>query len=165
MANLTSTLISNGSASPRVLNSANAGAPGAVINTVAALDVTTSEDIGNILRIVQVPSNARITSVRAFGTALGGTCAGDIGLYRAAADGGAVVDADFFGSAVSFVAVSVGAELLNESAVNTPAKIGQPIWQAAGLSADPRTPLDVAITLTGDVASGGSVALSVSYVV
>jgi hypothetical protein len=164
MANLTSTLISNGSARPSVLNSANAGAPGAVQNTYAAVSVTTGEVSTNVLRIVRVPSNARAISVRASSTPLGGTCAGDIGLYRIAEEGGAVVDADFFGSAVSFVAANNATEQLAESAVNTPILQGQPLWQAAGLAADPRTYFDVAVTLTANVSSAGSLGLSVSYV-
>lgn len=164
MANLTSTLLSNASARPNVLNSANAGAPGAVMNTYAAVAVTTGEVATNVLRVVRVPTNARVTSVRASCTALGGTCAGDIGIYRTPDDGGAVVDADFFGSAVSFVTALTAAEQLNESGVNTPILQGQPLWQAAGLAADPRTFFDVAITLTANVASAGNVGLSVSYV-
>lgn len=164
MANLTSTLISNTTATPKVLNSANAGAAGAVLNTYAQVAVTTSEVSTNVLRIVRVPSNARAISVRVSCTALGGTCAGDIGLYRTADDGGAVVDADFFGSAVSFVSAVNATEQLNESTVNTPILQGQPLWQAAGLSADPRGFLDVAITLTANVSSGGNIGLSVSFV-
>ena len=164
MPNQTSQLLQNASARPNVLNSANAGAPGAVMNTYAAVAVTTSEVSTNVLRLVRVPSNARMTSVRASCTALGGTCAGDIGIYRTPDDGGAVVDADFFGSAVSFVSALNATEQLNESGVNTPVLQGQPLWQALGLSADPRGFFDVAITLTANVAAGGSIGLSAMYV-
>jgi hypothetical protein len=164
MANLTSTLIANTNATPKVLNSANAGAAGAVLNTYAQVAVTTSEVSTNVLRIVRVPSNARAISVRASCTALGGSCAGDVGLYRNADDGGAVLDADFFGSAVSFVSALAAAEQLNESGVNTPILQGQPLWQALGLTSDPRTTFDVAVTLTANVASAGNLGLSVSYV-
>ena len=164
MANLTSTLISNIGAQPRVLNNANSGGIGEVQNTAAALAVTTSEVSTNVLRFVRVPSNARVVSVRAANTALGGTCAGDIGIYRTAEDGGAVVDADFFGSAVSFVSAAQPTEQMGESAVNTPVLQCQPLWQALGLTADPRVMYDVAVTLTANVSSGGSVAISVSFV-
>lgn len=164
MANLTSTLISNGTANPKVLNSANAGAPGAVLNTYAQVAVTTSEVSTNVLRIHRVPSNARVISVRASCTALGGTCAGDIGVYRIAEEGGAVVDADFFGSAVSFVSALNAVEQLNESGVNTPILQGQPLWQALGLSADPRTMFDVAVTLTANVSTSGNLGISTMYV-
>lgn len=164
MPNQSSQLILNTNATPKVLNSANAGAAGAVLNTYAQVPVTTGEVSTNVLRVVRVPSNARAISVRASCTALGGTCAGDIGLYRIADEGGAVVDADFFGSAVSFVSALNAVEQLNESAVNTPILQGQPLWQAAGLAADPRTFFDVAITLTANVGAAGNVGLSVSYV-
>lgn len=164
MANLTSTLISNINAQPRVLNNANSGAAGEVQNTAAALSVTTSEVSTNVLRFVRVPSNARIISVRNSNTALGGTCAGDIGVYRTAEDGGAVVDADFFGSAVSFVSAGGPTEQLGESAVNTPLLQAQPLWQALGLTADPRVMYDIAVTLTANVSTNGSLAISVMFV-
>lgn len=164
MANLTSTLISNGVASPRVLNSPNKGAPGEVNNTYAAVSLTTSEDTGNVIRYVQVPSNARMTSLRLFSEALGGSTAGDIGLYRTAADGGAVVDADFFGSGVSLVSKVAGVEQLYESAVNDVADIGKPLWEALGLTSDPGVIYDVAITLTADVTTPGATGLMVEFV-
>lgn len=164
MANLSSTLITNATASPSVSTSANAGAPGAVNSTYQSITVTTSEDTGNILRFVRVPSNARICSIILFSDALGGTCAGDIGVYRTSEDGGAVVDADHFASGVSMVSKVAGVEQIFESGVNTVADISKPLWDALGLTEDPQTTYDIAITLTADVATGGSIGLDVRFV-
>ena len=164
MANLSSTLITNATATPSVSTSANAGAPGGLNNTYQPLAVTASETIGNVLRFVRVPSNARLTSIILYSDALGGTTAGDIGVYRTAEDGGAVVDADHFGSGVSLVSKVAGVEQIFESGVNTVADIGKPLWDALGLSADPQTTYDIAITLTAAVTTPGSIGLAVEFV-
>lgn len=164
MANLSSTLISNITATPTVINSPNSGASGEVNNTYAAIAVGTSEDTGNVLRFVRVPSNCRVSSIQLFSDALGGTTAADIGLYQTAENGGAVVDADHFGSAVSLVNKVGGTEQAFESGVNTVADIGLPLWSALGLTADPQREYDVAMTLTADVTTPGSIGLKVEFV-
>lgn len=164
MANLSSTLISNITATPSVSNSPNKGAPGELINTYAAVAVGTSEDTGNVIRFVRVPSNCRITSVRLFCDALGGTTAGDIGLYQTAENGGAVVDADHFASGVSLVNKIQGVEQAFESGVQTVADFGLPLWEAIGLTADPIREYDIAVTLTADVTTPGSIGIKVEFV-
>jgi hypothetical protein len=80
--------------------------------------------------------------------------AGDIGVYRTNADGGAVVSVAFFGSAVSVAAANLNADVLNESGTNTEAKQAQPLWQAAGMTSDPKSQLDIAFTITTAITTG-----------
>lgn len=162
MANLSSTLITNRDAARGVFSSLSTGP---MRQTYQELTVSAAELNGHVLRFVEVPSIARIASVVLWSGALGGSSAGDIGVYRKAKDGGAVVDADFFGSAVSMVLAVNGVEQSHESGVFTLTKRAQPLWQALGLSADPGATLDVAITLTANVNTGGLVALEVWYAV
>lgn len=164
MANLSSGLITNTTANPSVATSTNDGAPGAVNNTFQAIAVGTSEDTGNVLRFVRVPSNCRPTSIRLFCDALGGTTAGDIGVYQTAENGGAVVDADHFASASSFVSKVQGVEQLFESGVHTILDMQVPLWEALGLTADPMREYDIAITLTADVTTPGNIGLAVEFV-
>ena len=70
----------------------------------------------------------------------------NVGVYRTNRDGGAVVDVDLFGSAIDLGAAVVDSEISNESTEYTIAKRAQPLWQAAGLSADPGGHLDIALT-------------------
>lgn len=165
MANLKSTLITSRDAGLGAVVSVCDGAAGIVRHTFQKITTTTSEDATHVLRFVEVPSNARVLSVKLWCAALAGSSAGDVGLYRKSADGGAVVDADFFGSAVSFVSAVNGTEISHESTVNTIAKRSQPLWQAAGLSADPKAMFDVAVTITTDINTGGDIGLEVEYVI
>jgi hypothetical protein len=162
---LKSVQITNREASPRVLNDVGSGGAGIVREVFGHLaSVTASLSISSIIRLCEVPSNCRVSSVRIHSGAQTAGAA-DVGLYRTNADGGAVVDADFFGSAVSLASAVPDTELLTESGVVTIAKMAQPLWQAAGLSADPKCMFDVALTVTTDVTTGAQpVGAHVRYV-
>jgi hypothetical protein len=158
--------ISNREATPRVLNKPGLG-EGAVEKTAYGYlaSVPASLSITSVIRLVSVPSNAIITGMYLQSAA---QTAGkfDVGLYRTNGDGGAVVDQDFFATAVDCASAVVITDVLNESGTNTIAKQSQPIWQAAGMSADPKSQLDIALTVvTTDVTTGtGAVSIRVKYV-
>ena len=94
-----SSTITNADATPRVPNNP-ALSGGELRSSRGYCSVTNAADIASTYRFARVRSNAVVDTVAISNTAIT-TCAGDVGLYKTAADGGAVVDADFFGSAVS----------------------------------------------------------------
>lgn len=151
---LKSTAITNREATPRVLNNPGLGvgavekcAWGYILSVTAALSAT------SIIRLVSVPSNAVVTDLRATsGAQTAGV--GDIGVYRTNGDGGAVVDADFFSTLYSVAAATLNVDILNESGTNTLAKQSQPLWQALGMTTDPKSMLDIAFTVTTDITTG-----------
>lgn len=163
---LKSVQVTNREATPRVLNNAGLG-EGAVEKCAYGYiaSVTASLSITSIIRFVSVPSNAIVTDVR---LSSGAQTAGafDIGVYRTNADGGAVVDKDLFGSAVDCASAVLNVDVLGESTQYTIAKQAQPLWQAAGMSSDPKSQLDIcAVVTTTDVTTGtGAMALRVRYV-
>lgn len=163
---LKSTAITNREATPRVLNDPGLG-EGAVEKCAFGYiaSVTASLSITSIIRLVSVPSNAIITDLR-ISSGAQGAGAFDIGVYRTNGDGGAVVDQDFFGSGVSCASAVLNTDVLGESTVNTIAKQSQPLWEAAGMSVDPKSQLDIcAVVAATDVTTGtGALALRVRYV-
>jgi hypothetical protein len=163
---LKSTAITNREATPRVLNNPGLGEGAPVKCAVGYLaSVTASLSITSVIRLVQIPSNAIVLSVQ---FQSGAQTAGkfDLGVYRTNADGGAVVDADFFVSAIDCASAVALAEVIGESTVNTIAKQSQRIWEAAGMTSDPKSMLDVALTVvTTDVTTGtGAVQVKVYFV-
>lgn len=156
--------ITNREATPRVLN--NPGLGEGADNKCAyghLASVPASLSIGSIIRLVSVPSNSIVSELR---ISSGAQTAGavDVGVYRTNGDGGAVVDADFFATAVSLAAAVVNTDILNESTTNTLPKQGQPLWQALGMSADPKSMLDICLTVSTDVTTGlQPVALRAKY--
>jgi hypothetical protein len=161
MPNQTSQLLQNRDSVATTLNNSNNGARGALQATYGHVPVTTGEVSTNILRLLEVPSNARLSQVRLYATALGGSTAGNIGFYRNVRDGAAIVGSgNQLGAAVSLVSAVNGAEQVGTL---TPVLRAQPLWQALGFAADPRTTFDLAITLTANVGAAGSVGAEATY--
>ncbi len=157
---LKSPAITNREATPRVLNNPGRGSGGRVKCAVEYLaSVTAALSITSIIRLVEIPSNAIVIRVD-FQAGAQGAGKFDLGLYRNNSDGGAVVDADFFASAIDCASAVALADVQTESTVNTMVKQTQPIWQASGLTVDPKTTLDVALTVvTTDVTTGTTAVL------
>lgn len=129
---------------------------------IGTLEAVSGDSIGSTYRLVRVPSRAVITEVSLKCDAIT-TCAGDVGVYRTSADGGAVVDADLFASAQSLASALTGTNVTHESGVFGVEDVEKPLWEAAGLSADPQAWMDIVVTLTAAAGSNGTVSLLVRY--
>ena len=156
-----STLITNADATPVVFNSPRVdGGPERV--AVATADITSGDSIASTYRMFRVPSNAVMTDLKIYSPDIGTTTIADIGLY--AADGGAVVDADFFASALSLKDGALnGTDVLHESTVFSIANSGKELWSALALSSDPGVFYDVTLTLTAAADATGTVKLLGRY--
>lgn len=161
--NTKSSAVTNGDASPRVLNSARV-ASGAVREHVGTIEAANGDSIGSTFRFARIRSSDRVTSVQVYCDAVT-SGAMDVGIYRTAADGGAVVDADLFASAQSIAtAITTGTDITHESGVYGVEDIEQPVWQALGLTSDPGVLYDVVGTLTAATTAAGTVSLKVRVV-
>jgi hypothetical protein len=118
------------------------------------------DSIASIARMFSIPSNAIPKSIQITCPDIGTTTAADVGLYRTTQDGGAVVDADFFASAVSLSGGALNkVDVTFESGVITLANTEKPIWQLLGLTSDPQVMYDVCLTLTAAADAAGGVLL------
>lgn len=157
-----STAITNRDATPPVKNGMQLG-PRPVYEQVATVELANGDSIGSKLVLVSLPSNARMSALWLLCDAITSGAA-DFGIYRTTADGGAVVDADVFGSAVSIAtAITVGTNILHESGVTDIAYIEKPLWQLLGLSADPGVMYDLVATLTAATTAAGTLSARVTY--
>jgi hypothetical protein len=175
--NLKSTQITNQDATPATVSTAGEGGP-QPLRFVDSSGVTGTDGVvlGSTYQMVRIPSKAKVKKVFACLETTSGvtTFTADIGLYYSTCPNGndgtkqsnvatvvsgttgpTVVDADFFASAVALAAIVTPTDYTNESGTYTLAKRVQPIWQAAGLSADPGGMLDIVLTLTA-TASGAA---------
>ena len=156
-----STLITNADATPVVLNSPRVDGAFEHVK-VATAAITSGDDIASTYRMFRVPSNAVVTDLRIYSPDIGTTTIADIGLY--AADGGAVVDANFFADALSLKDGALnGVDVLHEAAVFTIANSGKELWDALGLTSDPSVFYDVALTLTAAADATATVKLIGRY--
>lgn len=147
--NRTSNVITNATATPRTPNIPGVGAPAPLLEVIGYVANAADDSANSIHRFVRVPSNARVSQVLlSTGDA---TTAGniDIGVYQISANGGAVVDADLFASALALT----GGPFLNsdqtyESGEYTDAESVKPLWEVLGLTSDPCREYDIAATIT-----------------
>lgn len=130
-----------------------------------SFSIANGDSATSTIRVLRVWSGWRIEEVLISSPDIGTTTAADIGLYKVAADGGAVVDADFFASALSLSGgAHVKVDITREQAVITPANADTRIWEQLGLTADPQIWYDVTLTLTGAADAAGVGDLTVRYV-
>lgn len=163
--NTKSTAVTNADSSTFTLSSKKI-ASGKLRESAGVVAVANGDSIGSVLRFARVHSSWRVTDVLLGCTAVT-SAAGDIGLYDIAAAGGAVVDADFFASAVSIAtAITTYTQQVMESAADPAlvANVEKSLWELLGLSADPGKFYDVAMTLTAAATAAGYVALKVRTV-
>jgi hypothetical protein len=133
----------------------------------AIVAITSGDSVASRYQLFPIRSSDFLPDfIRVYSPDIGTTTAGDLGLYRTADDGGAVVDADFFASAVS---LSGGA--LNGSDITFEAAAAgglitngeKRIWEALGLTADPHLLYVVELTLTGAADASGSVLFRMQF--
>jgi hypothetical protein len=161
-----SSAITNMTATPKVQN--NVGLEGGVVKRRQGFAVIANGDsVGSTYRICRVRSSEFCDKIRLDCPDIGTTTAADIGLYDTADNGGAVVDADFFASAVvlnagalsnsdvTFEAAAAGGSIANAE---------KRIWEALGLSADSNKEYELALTLTGAADAAGTALVRYFYI-
>lgn len=135
---------------------------GPLRESIATLEAVAADSVGSTYRFSRVWSGWRVADVILDSDDIGTTGAADFGLYRTAGDGGAVVDADFFASAVVLNGGALAnTNITHESGVVDLPNYGKRLWEQLGLSADPGLWYDVAATLTGIADAGGTITLRV----
>lgn len=163
VANTKSTLITNADATPPVLTSSYI-ANGMLRESVGTVETLAADDAASVYRFVRLPSNARITSILLGSDAITGASASDVGVYQTAANGGAVVDADFFATDVDISSATAFTEVMLEATATDIVKVEKRLWELLGLSADPGIDYDIAVTVN-DVTAAGTISMKVKYVV
>lgn len=161
--NVKSAAITNRDATPAVFTSAQGGI---VRRAWGTAEAAAAGDAGSTYRLCEIPSNARAIRVVLACDDLGTTATLDVGIYQNTANGSAVVDADFFASAVNANTAAVAETMVShESGAYNIDAIEKPLWQALGLTADSNRSYDVVVTSVGDIDAAGTITLVVDYVV
>jgi hypothetical protein len=150
-----------------------------VIDEVEITAATDTNEIGDVILLGPIPSNAVITSIKLFNDDLDSngspTLAADVGLYYSgkgnvvsgvAKASGEVIDADCIGTAITTLqsANVSGTEVRFEAAnIDT---IDSEAWQLGGLSADCGGLVYLGLTLTAAAATGanGGIKAVIQYI-
>ena len=152
--------------SPGVLGGVKRHAQGVIEAATTSLD-----EIGDIIRMIRLPANVKLTALRLWSDDLDSDSAlrVDIGLYKVNADETiTVLDADCFATAVDATPVTGGAtgglDVLNE-VLNIDQR-GLPLWDmAAGVTADPGVPVEICLTVStaGTSADAGTIVMEAEF--
>jgi hypothetical protein len=157
-------VITNRDATPKVLN--NPGLQGGNVKyACGTCEITNGDDIGSTYIFCSVPSNAIMKKLSLFSDDIGTTTIADFGIYKSTVESNTVVDADFFGSAISLKDGAInGTDITHESGVFGVEDIEKPLWEALGLSADPHIMYDIVATLTAAADAAGTISVKAEYV-
>ncbi len=169
---LKSTAITSLDAAPPVRTTSGRGAQGRLEHIDGVITVTDGDLATSTYAMVRIPSNAVVKDLKIAVDTTVTTLTCDIGLsYSTGNDGtpialqGTVLDADFFASGVDLKTKTSGpVSQMNESATYTAAKRLQPIWQAAGLTSDPKGYFDVVLTNTATNSGAAVIYCCVEFV-
>ena len=163
--NLLSNTITDRDATPKVLASGNVD-NGRMRASGQTIEIATGNSSDSVYRFFSIPSNARVSELLAYSDDMGTATAANVGLYDTTENGSAVVDADFFASALSLNGGAlVGSNITHESAVFGVEDRESMLWEALGLSSDPNKHYDVCATLTADSDVGGTLTLEAKYII
>lgn len=156
--------------------SPNEGAPGAIRDVVGADNLPASADAGSKMRLISVPSSARIVDLD-YAKETTGTSALDVAVFYptdipqgglnapAASNEAALISSSAFATNISGSDLGVGwTTALGLAATPTLQKRMQPLWQLLGLSTDPGIDLDIGFTVRTATAEAGYVGLRAKYV-
>jgi hypothetical protein len=155
--NLKSTQITNADAAQITPNNSRVSGSNQFA-AVATDECSAAASATSTYRMIRIPSWATNVRVEFASDDTGGTGTVDLGLYRTAADGGAVVDADFFASAIDVSGAAVArANYSHESGVYGIEDAELPLWDAAtALTADPQVFYDITITVVAALTNAGT---------
>ena len=162
---LKSVPITNRDATPRVINDGRLER-GTSKSVTGWVTTGAADSIASIYTLLSLPSTAIVQQLYLTNGAVT-SAAANIGVYRPTnLDGtaGAVVSVSLFAAAVSLAAAATNTDVTNQSTNYTIAKQDQPLWQAAGLTADPGGTLDISVTLTAAATASAIVKLLCFYV-
>lgn len=168
-----STFVTNLDAVPVVPNTAGEGGPAPLKSVDGYATAVASSSVGATYQLCRVPSNSKIKSI-VFESEAQTAGKFDLGVFYATDGVGgkpasllvaAAISAALFGSAIDCAAAVTPTDVTNESGTYTLDKRTMPLWQAAGLSADPGGNFDiVASVITTAVTTGtGKFGIRVSY--
>lgn len=130
-----------------------------VRHKVGTLEKAASDSNASVYRFFPIRSSAYINSLTLFNDALAGATDVDIGFYRTAADGGAVVSKDALADGISLASASTTGTILTFSKVDIANIERMRVWEILGLTADPMLEYDVAITLNTAGGAAGTMSL------
>lgn len=171
---LKSTLLTNRDATPKVLT--DAFLAGGILEEVQGSVKTGASDTANsYYRLVQVPSNAKLSQIYWQSDALGSGCIVDVGVwypsvlpqgggnFLATACAGVIISSSIFATGLTAPAATALTEITNQS-LNYLIPLQETVlWNVLGMASDPEIDFDIGFVTRVATAAAGYVSLKVRY--
>lgn len=170
-----STLLLNRDATPKVLTDAFL-AGGLYEEAQGAVKTGAADAAGTTYRLVQVPSNARLSSLFWQADALGSGCQLDVGVwfpttlplgggaFLASGSAAVLISSSIFATALAGSGSAVAlTEITNQSTNYTIPLQETPLWNVLGFVTDPEVEFDIGFSARFATASAGYVGLKCRY--
>lgn len=161
-----STAMTSWTASPKVPVSANL-VNGNLRESQGFAVIANGDSATSKYPLFPIRSSDRVSQILVYSPDIGTTTAGDLGLYKNDDEGGAVVDVDFFASALSLSGGALnGTDITFEAAAagGLITNGEKRVWEMLGLSADPHLVYQVVLTLTGAADAAGTALFRMRFV-
>jgi hypothetical protein len=159
VANTKSTAVTNGDATPKVMNSLAIDG-GVLREKVATVEIAAADCATSVYRMVRVHSSWRISDILRYNDAITSGTDYDVGLYDTADNGGAVVNVNAFADGVSLASAATTSPVRDIGVED----IEQRVWEMAGESADPNKFYDLCYTGVTPGSGAGTLSVKVQYV-
>jgi hypothetical protein len=173
---LKSTLLTNRDATPKVLTDAFLG--GGIMEEVqGSVKVGTSDSANSYYRLVQVPSNSKLSQIYWQSDAIG-TSAGSIfdlgvwfptsiqqggGNFLSSGSAGVIIASSIFAAGLTANTANALTEITNQSLNYTIALQETPLWNVLGFASDPEIDFDMGFVTRVATGAAGYISLKVRY--
>jgi hypothetical protein len=162
VANTKSTQVTNSDATPPVMNKTFIQG-GRVYSSVAVVEVLAADDDTSVYRLFRVWSGDRVDGIDVGNDAITGGTSYDLGVYQTNDNGGAVVSASVFASALDLSTAGALSERTYEATAANIDKIEKQLWELLGLSTDPKRFYDICLTANTVGTGAGTIAGRLRY--
>lgn len=174
--NLKSTVIANRDATPKVLTDSYLGG-GLYEEVQGSVKTGASDNAASVYRLIQVPSNARVSSIfwQADAIGSGGPTQLDVavwfpttvplggGAFLASGSAAAFISSSIFATALTANAAVALTEITNQSTNYTIPLQETPLWNVLGFVTDPEVDFDIGFSLRSATQAAGYVGLKCRY--
>ena len=136
---------------------------GVLYEAVGTVEVAAADSDTSVYRFVRLRSSDRLSTLQVACDAITAGTSYDFGLYRTAADGGAVVDADLFASAVDLSSALAFTDITYEATAANISQVEKRLWELLGLIADPMIEYDVCALANTVGSAAGTISVRARY--
>lgn len=169
-----STILVNRDATPKVLTDAFISG-GIMEESQGSVKSGAADAAGTTYRLIQVPSNARVSTLQWQSEALGSGCILDVGVwypttvpvgganFLTSASNGLIISSSIFATGLTAPAANALTEITNQSTNYLIPLQETPLWNVLGLASDPEVDFDIGFVARIATAAAGYVGLKCRY--